>query len=38
MQQEIEKMFCFSERTASELAVLHCLDYEENTCHWQSIC
>ena len=38
MQKEIEKMLFVFEITASELVVLNCIYYEENTYHRQSIC
>ena len=38
MQKKMEKKFFLLEIIASELAVLNCLYYEENTCDRHSIC
>ena len=38
MQDKIQKNLFVFEIIASELVVLNCLYYEENTCHQQSMC
>ena len=38
MHKTIMKNVFVSEINASEYLTLNCLDYEENTCHRQSVC
>ena len=37
MQKKIEKNFFVSQKMASEMAAVNCLDYEGNTCHGKSM-
>ena len=37
MQKKIQKKFLVSEIIATEMAAVHCLYYEGNTCHGKSM-